>query len=505
MLNLIKKIGKHSAIFSFSSILSRAIGFLLLPVYTRYLSPTDYGILELLALTLNICGILITQGMPMAFFRNYSFEYSDNNAMKVKAVGTAVFYSIISALVYSSILYVMAENVNQLLFAPKNYNDLLKFISITLFFQCITYVPDALLRARLMSVKIVIANIIHLVVNISLNIYFVVALNLGVNGIIYGNMIAAVLLALIIYGLIASDLSFSFSFVILRGMLSFGLPFVPAFLALFVINGADRFFLQKFSTTEQVGLYALGYKFSILLRFIIIQPFSLIWPSVYLPLAKKADAPETFARFASIYIVVMSSIGLCIILLTKPAIMLMASKTFWDAHLVCIWIVPAVILYGFYDLLNVGINIKKKTKYIPVIISISAAINIVMNYFLVPEYGMIGASISTFLSFFVMTVLAYYLNNKIYPINYRWSFIIKVAVLFIGLLILAIFMDSDSIYMLIKRFCIVLSFFFTGLFILSISDKSGRITIVETANKILFSIKKSSSRLNYGNKKYKRK
>ena len=484
MISHLKKIGKHTAIFSFSGILSKGIGFLLLPLYTRYLSPADYGILELLALMLQISAILVSQGLPMAVFRSYSFQFNENKVMKAKAVNTAILYTVITAGIYSGLFIILAENINRLLFGSKNYSDLLKIIAVTIFFQCITFVPNALLRAKLKSVQISIAQIIHLVINISLNIYFIVVLNLGVQGVIYGNFLASLILAFIIYGLIVKELSFSFSFKILKDMLSFGLPFVPAGLALFVMNGSDRFFLQKFSTTSQVGLYALGYKLSAVLQFIIIEPFLLVWPSIYFPLAKEEDAQATLAILASIFFLSISFVGLIIILLSQPLIIVMAPATFWDAHLVCYWIVPSVILYGFYNMLNVGINIKKNTKITPVIVGISALINLALNYLLIPQYGMIGAAVSTFSSFVIMAALAYYFNNNIYPVPYQWSFIFKTAFLFAGSVILAYYIKGNTLFIHAVRFFIVIGFFSTGLLISALLTKRERKNMITIKDKL---------------------
>ncbi len=485
MIRHLKQIGKHTAIFSVSTILAKGIGFLLLPLYTRYLSPADYGILELLALTLQISAIFISQGLPMALFRSYSFQFKENKAMRAKAVNTAILYVIIATSIYCGIFFIFSGIIDKIIFGSKNYTVLLKIIAVTTFFRCITFVPNALLRAQLKSIQISIAQIIHLVINLSLNIYFIVVLNLGVQGVIYGNLIAALILAIIIYSLISKELSLTFSFKILKEMLSFGLPFVPAGLALIVMNGSDRFFLQKFSTTDMVGLYALGYKLSIILQFIIIEPFLLVWPSIYFPLAKEDDAQATLARLASIFFLSISFVGLIIILLSKPLIMIMAPQTFWAAHQVCDWIVPSVILYGFYNILNVGINIKKNTKTTPVIVGISAFINLLLNYLLIPQYGMIGAAVSTLLSFVMMVALAYYFNNKIYPVPYQWSFIFKTAFLFAGSVILAHYIKGDGLFIQAARFFIVIGFFSTSLLISALLTERERRNLIEIKGKLL--------------------
>lgn len=479
MISHLKKIFRHTAIFSFSSILSKGIGLLLLPLYTRYLSPADYGILELLALMLQISILLCVQGIPPAFFQSYTFEFKDDETLKEKALGTALFYMIVSVGVYCGIFYVLADNINDIIFESNKYSDLLRVMALTCFLQCITFVPNGLLRAELKSVTISVLGLIQLIANIFFNVYFITALNLGVRGIIFGNLIAALIYAITIYAVIAKKLSFSLSFKILKDMMSYGLPLVPAGLALFILNGSDRFFLQKFSTTHQLGLYSLGYKISTILQFVVIEPFILVWPSVFFPLAKERDAQVTFGRLTSVFFLFILFVGLFFILLSKPLIMIMAPEEFWDAQIVCIWLIPSVILYGLYHILNIGINIERLTKYTPAIIGIASLSNLLLNYLLIPAYGMSGAAVSTFISSAIMVVLAFYINNRIYPIAYQWGFLLKTSAFFWVSLIIASYIEGNSLLLQLARIFIVMSFFTGGLFISSVLKKHDQIKMME--------------------------
>ena len=474
--------------------LSKAVGFLLLPLYTHYLSPFDYGLLELLAIVLQMSAILATQGLAPAFVQSYAYKYQADEAMKIKAVNTAFISLLLTAGLYSGFLFAFAENMNCLLFGEKDYSNLLRIVAVTIFLRCTTYIPNALLTVRLKSLQISVAQLTHLIINLSLNIYFIVFLNLGVKGIIYGNLIAELILAIIMYGLIAKDLSFSFSFPLLKNLLSFGLPLVPAAFALLLLNASDRVFLQKFSTTTQVGLYALGYKISTTLQFVVIQPFLLVWPSIYFPMIKRADAKENIARLTTIFVLLIFFFGLVIILLAKPVIMIMAPREYLDSHMVCYWIVPSVILYGFYYVLNVGINIKERTKLTPIIVGISALINLAFNFLLIPQYGMMGAAVSTFLSFVVLVALAYYFNNRLYPVPYRWGFIFRIAFLFVISLVLAYTIKGDSVFILTARFFTGVTFFSACLLISMLFTQKDRSLLNDIKAAIISTISTISMR-----------
>ena len=479
MSSYLKKIGKHTAIFSLTGMLSKAVGFLLLPLYTRYLNPVDYGILELVTVGLQISVLLVTQGLAPAIVQNYAYKYLNDQAMKNKVLNTAFIYLMVIASLYCGVFFCFAGYINNLLFEMNDYSHLFRVIAVTILLRCSTYIPNAVLIVRLNSFQISIAQLTHLIVNLSLNIYFIVVLNLGVKGIIYGNVIAELILVMILYSLIVKDLSFSFSFQTLRNLLSFGLPLVPTALFLLILNVSDRLFLQKFSTTDQVGLYALGYKISSTLQFVAIQPFLMVWPSIYYPMAKKDDAQENIARLTSIFVLLISFFGFLIIALAKPVIMVIAPEEYWNAHLVCYWIIPSIILYGLFYMLNVGINIMERTKLTPVIVGIPALANLLFNFLLIPQYGMIGAAVSTFLSFLILVVLGYYYNNRIYPVPYQWSFIIKTFVLFSISSTLICNINGDSVFILTTRFLIGVIFFIAGFFVIMYFPKKDRLLLIE--------------------------
>jgi O-antigen/teichoic acid export membrane protein len=122
MYQTFKTIIKHTAIYSTSDLLAKAVGFFLLPIYTRYLSPADYGILELLAVTLNIVIILVQQGMHSSFFRAYSFDYKDKEEDQKSIVSTSYLYLLFSSFIFLGGISLFSRPINNLLFQyPQQY------------------------------------------------------------------------------------------------------------------------------------------------------------------------------------------------------------------------------------------------------------------------------------------------------------------------------------------------------------------------------------------------
>ncbi len=427
MYKTFKTIIKHTAIYSTSDLLAKAVGFFLLPIYTRYLSPSDYGILELLAVSLNIIMILAQQGLQTSFFRAYSFDYKDDSEEQKSVISTSYLYLAFSSILFLGGMYLLSGQINGLLFQSKNYTNLVRLTFITGFFNTLTNIPFQLLRARLQSVRFSLVSILRFLLNLFFNIYFILKLKLGLSGVIYGNLCTGILIAVLTFFLVSRYLSLKISLAKLRGMLSYGLPLVPGALSFWVLTVADRYLLERLSSTTQLGLYSLGIRFSGILEFVLIQPFLTTWPSIYFPLAKEKDAQMTFSRLTTYFLLIGCFFGLGIIAISSPAIKVMADQKFWEASRVIPLLVFATLLYGLFSLLNLGIFIQNKTKYNPMIIGVAAAFNLLLNFLLIPPYGMLGAAYSIFFSYLLMNLLAYLINLRIYPIRYEWTRILKIV------------------------------------------------------------------------------
>jgi O-antigen/teichoic acid export membrane protein len=347
MYKTLKTIAKHTAVYSTADLLAKAVGFFLLPIYTRYLSPADYGILELLAVSLNIIIIFVQQGMQTSFFRAYSFDYKDKEEEQKEVVSTSYLYLFFSSFVLLGTLFLFARPINNLLFQSKDFTILVRLTFVTGFFNVLSTVTFQLLRAKLQSFRFSLVSILRFLLNVFFNIYFILKLKMGLSGVVYGNLFTSILISILTFFLIYKYLSLKISLPKLKNMLSYGLPLVPGGLSIWVLRVADRFFLERFSNTTELGLYSLGNRFSGILEFMIIQPFLTTWPSIYFPLAKEKDAQTTFSRLATYFLLVGSFCSLGVIALSQPVIKVMAAPEFWGAYQV----IPLLVSRGKPDII----------------------------------------------------------------------------------------------------------------------------------------------------------
>jgi len=425
MISEIKKFLKHSFIYGIGALLSKIVGFLMIPLYTRYLTTSDYGVLELLDLTSTIVSIFISMRIGSAVIRFY-YDSADELEQK-KVVSTAYMATFVSALLVILFSQIFSIRLSSLIFDTNVYDKYFKLVFMATALSLISSVPEAYLMARKQSIFYTIISLMTLSSYLIFNIYFIVFLKMGILGILYSSVITKIFNSSVLSFYCITKNSLFFSFTKFKSMLKFSLPLIPANVGTFILNYADRFILQKLATTAEVGIYALGYKFGYMLPVLVMGPINMIWVPQMFELASKSDK-KTIEKMFTYIMLILIFCGLGLILFTKDAIRIMATPPFYPAYKVVSFVVLGYIFRGMASFFWDGIMIAKKTIYIGISVFISALSNILLNILLIPQFRAMGAAYSTAISFFVMFVLIFYFCQRVYSIKCEWGRISKIAV-----------------------------------------------------------------------------
>lgn len=443
MFSQLLRLSRHSIVYGLGAAASYVVAFFLIPVYTRYLTPADYGGLEILQTTLSILSIIFVMGLTAALFRSY-FNYEDEEKRKT-VVGTTFIFLTGTSLLFLLVLMVFAGSFSTLLFGSVEYTFYFRVIFLTLFFDVGIVVAFSVFRAREESKKYAIFALIRFLATAGLNILFVVVLHKGVLGILLGGLIAAFLLYSISVRSIIKNAKPSFSIAELKEMLSFGLPLVPAGLAAWIMTMGDRYFLQFLSTPTELGLYSLGYKFGMVIQALIVGPFGLAWGPFLWSTAKEKNAKEIYSSVLTYFALVGMAVALVLSVLAKQVLEVMAAPPFYGAYKVIPLIAVSYVLYGCYQILATGIILEKKTKYVALIVGAGATVNLGLNYLLIPSYGMMGAAVATVISYLLLPVGSYFVSKRYYPIKYEWGRVAKIFVAAGLVYVGCLFITADSV------------------------------------------------------------
>lgn len=422
LLEEIKKLGKHSVIYGFGTLLSRLLGFILLPIYTRLLTPADYGVLSLLVITGTTAGIIAKLGLGSAIFREVIYKSSDERVVQ----STALYFLVGESILYFSIVIIFSHHLSCLIFDSPDYTNLLRLIFLTSLLNSVNIIVMARLRIREQSLLYSVLSIANFMVGAILNIYFIVVLKRGIEGLVTAGLILAAIFAVVYLVLLLHDLRLTFSMQILRRLLNFGVPLVPFGLARIVMTSADRYFLQHFSTTTDVGLYSVAYRIGIAVN-LIVGAVQLAWPAQMYKIAKRLDAERQLAKILTYYLFVLGFIGLGLSVFAKEVLILMTTPQFYAAYAVVPLLVISYIMYGVMYMTNSALETQNKTKFMSPIIIGAASLNLLLNYLLVPKFGMMGAAGATVMSYTTLVVVQTAVNLHFWYIPYEYKRIAKIV------------------------------------------------------------------------------
>jgi O-antigen/teichoic acid export membrane protein len=426
MIGTLKHLIKHSAIYGMGGVLNKLIGFVLLPIYTRYLTPTDYGILSLLGVSSSIAVIIARLGLGSAMFREVIYHGSDERMVE----STTLYFLLGESALCFGILFIWSPQVSNLVFGTPEYTHLVRLVFLTGFLNTFEVVVMAKLRLRAQSAFYSFLSVAGFLIGITLNLYFIVVLHRGVEGLVAAGLISAALFGAFYLLLLLKDLQPIFSLQILRRMLAFGVPLVPVGLSSLLLTMADRFFLQHFTTTAEVGLYSLGYNIGMVMN-LAGQAFQLAWPPYRFALAKQPDAERQFAKILSYFMIAFGFMGVALSVFAREVLVLMTTPKFYSAYAVVPLIALSYIFSGARYITNIGLAVQNKMIYVPPIIIGSALLNLGLNYLLIPPYGMMGAAWATVISYFTMVVVTTVVNQHFWYIHYEYHRMVKIALVWV--------------------------------------------------------------------------
>lgn len=419
MFNDLKKLLNQSFIYGISSVIEPFIRFIMLPLYTRYLTPEDYGTLALTGVVGMFLSSVIGLGVSSGMLRFY-FQYKTKEE-KDEVITTVMIFTIISSALYLTVLLVIEPFVSGVLFSIENsgvyYNlviggTVLEIAATRLF---------SVFRAE-EKVKIFTTfTIISLIIQFLLNILFVVVFERGVRGILEATIISTIFSILLLMPSAIKGKKMRFSKTKLKEIISFSTPLVPAAISHIVLNLSNRYFLDYFISKRGVGIFQLGVGISNVLSIVITKPFKIAWPPYMYSVSDKPNAKDIYRNVLVYYSFLAFWAAMAISVAAKETLVILTTPPFYSAYKVVPLLVVSLVLFGMMGILVAGIHLTKKTKYVSYIFMVAAILNLVLNYFLIPFAGIQGAALATVITFLFMNISYFVYSQRLYPINHDFK------------------------------------------------------------------------------------
>lgn len=463
------KLFKSISVYSLGNILSALVSFLLLPIYTRMLTPGDYGVLELINLFAAVVGLLFGLNISNGYGRIY-FDYKDVDARK-KLFATGQIFTLMTALFISVVILLNSNWVSNSIFNSNVSSKFLILITGSTIFFILTRIPMSNLQIRQLPRQYITYSLLGFLLTVIFTIIFVVIYRLGVLGVLYGQLIGHILQFIFLSIYTRKEFRLSFSRTQLMIMLSFSIFLIPANLSSLILNLSNRWFLQEYQTIGDVGLFALGSKFAAIIPMLFTEPVKQAFsPYLYQKIDKPVELKKTLSDFSRIFFIGLSVVVLGISMFTREMIMIIADKSYYGSQNVTFILSISFLFLGLAGIIVQGIQVVKKTWIISVVWIYSSIINVFLNFWLVPLYGRMGAAVATLISVIIISISYFIAIEKVFPIKFKYFSFMTVLFLTVVFNFLGSLINYGIVVSIVMKI-ILLGFYITILFLLKIISK----------------------------------
>ena len=437
-------LGRHSLIYAAGMVLTKAIAFLMLPVYTRLLTPADYGVLQLISMFLEVLSIFAGSRIAYGIFHFY--HKANDEEAKRTVLSTAILLLTATFGLAAIATLTLAPAIAMLVFREHGaYVTYIRLAAISMAFESLIVVPNALFQIQQKSIRFVTFSLVRLGMQLALNLLLLIVFDMGVAGVLLSAVISNFLVGGFLAVRLLAMVRPRFSWPDARAFLRFGLPLVAMQIATFTFTFGDRYFLNKAGDTTAVGLYGLAYQFGFLVGMIGYMPLEMVWDPQRFAIAKRPDRDAIYSRVLILFNVTLISTAVGISLFVGDVLHLIAAPAFQSAAAFVPIIVGAYIFQAWGTFFNIGIMITERT-HLYTVANWAAALIALLGYFLlIPKYLAWGASLTIVASLGTRFWLTYLFSQRLWYIRYDWMPVLRLLGLAAGFATVAFFAPRLSL------------------------------------------------------------
>lgn len=415
---MLKNFSKDILIYGAGNVVAKSISFLTIPVYTRIFSPSEFGLLEMILVINGIFGAIALLGLDSAQSLYFN-KFKEKGIQTQKEVVTSILQLRIA---WGGLVLIIATFTLPfwaLLVFTENISPQLFFVAFlgTLFFQISSQAID-LLRILFKPFRCVVLTCVQSILTVAIILLLIIKFDWGIEGFFLGSLIAAALSVCFcwfqIRQYIASVKPLSEYWPV---FLKFGIPLIPDTLLLHGMLVLDRIFLQLYHDMKTVGVYAIGFKFTVVMS-VIVEVFRKAWWPYAMKYMYAKESETLFRDIAQLYILFTCICALLITLISPPLITFIVGAQYQESWKIVGILCLQPVFYGFILIGGLGIWKLEKTKYNFYITFIALLLGLIFNYLLVPKYSILGAAVATAITYFFWACMSLMVSERLWKINY---------------------------------------------------------------------------------------
>ena len=296
---------------------------------------------------------------------------------------------------------------------------LVKLLSLLLFIDVMSRFPMILINSLQLSKVYTFINVGGVVVNIGANVVFIIFMGMGIEAIFYALILSYMFMLIVSFVYCLKFFHFRFDKSKLKTLTKFAQSFLFYGIFLIILDQADKFIIQYFNGSQEVGIYTACYRIGMIMN-LVISGFRTAWIPFFLNLKEEENNKEIFSKVfsyfvygAMLFFLAVALFGTDIVEVKLGGFSLLNEK-YWSGMKILPFILMSYFFFGLFTNVNIASYFENKIKYLIISSGFGALSNIIFNFILIPQYSIIGAAVSTMLSYFIMFVLLYYFSQKVF-------------------------------------------------------------------------------------------
>lgn len=437
---MLKTLLRDAAVYGASTVLTRAVALLLVPVYTRVLVPAEYGAIDILGIFANFVTLTVALEVTQAVARFLPDARTVEERRRL--VSTAALFSIGVYSVFLVVSLLFAELIRTTLVGSAVEPWAMVASLFAIWTVGIFQLLQNNLRFSPQPVAFTVASLAYSLTSISVSVLLVVGLSAGVGGVMVGQAAGGLLGSAVAAWFGRGMYALRFSASALRRMLGFSAPLVPAGLGVFVTIYIDRIALNELASLTEVGVFGIGYRLASIVALLVLGFQMALTPLVY-QRYRDPSTPGELARIFRVFVAVATVLSLALSLWAPEALRLATTPAYYAAEVIVPIMAPAILLSGMYVFMP-GLAIARKTRIIGVITISGAVLNTVLNFALIPYLGVSGAALATLTSSAAIFVAHATMSQRQYRAPHRWSQFAVVAGAYVLLVALGLLVGHGT-------------------------------------------------------------
>jgi O-antigen/teichoic acid export membrane protein len=425
-----KKVIGNSLVYVVNNMLIKAFNFLLLPIYTIYLTTEDYGITNIVSAFNNVAIYIIMFCLNLAVIRFYTEYKQDKEKLKL-FFGTVICFTFLSGIAFFAICLLIKPVLEKYIFSGIDFfpTVIIALISV-MFFGIYTLFQESL-KGMQNAKKSAATSILYFLVQLLFNIVFVVKLQLGANGVLLASMITNIIFTTyMFFDLLKQNLfRFCIDKRMIKDLLTYSIPLFPHTMSTHIAQLVSKVFINTYASLSAVGLYSVASQFGVVADIIQVSVNTAFKPWFFERMKlKEVSFQKQVVDLTNMLLWIYGFLFLGLALFSQEAILIMCNESYAAAWTVVpLIVVLYIIKTPYYFFINVLFYYKKAIKYIFTATVFGSIINIIFSYFLIKSYGMYGTVMADGIAMIFRVAIIVYLSLKFDKVGYRVArFIINV-------------------------------------------------------------------------------